>query len=166
MTVIEIGQIMVPDPNWGNHWIPIPSEDSCIDHKCTGMEAIVIRRIGYDKLIFKHLNYGTELIGIIDNSKYIINIPNPQEEKSPEKDWFWDAIGVPGDPRENKPFLTKKKCESCNEDYPDDFKYCEKCGRELDVVQGRSDMNNDGKIGNIFSSIPKSEVPLYKKRWG
>lgn len=205
MTVIEIGQIMVPDPNWGNHWIPIPLEDSTIDHKYSGMEAIVIGRIGFDKFLLQFLNSETKLIGCIDYNEYDIDIPNPQEEMILKKE-------------EKKPFTTKKRCEFCNEDYPDDFQYCEKCGEELTIEPEKSnlldfyknepipktkmkwdkrmyqleskekqhsyisdeeeekiwdvhykrptDMNNDGKIGNIFSSIPKSEVPLYKKRWG
>lgn len=133
MSEIVIGTIMIPDKNRNGFWIPISGEDSSTDYNMIGREAIVVERMIGNKVKLKLLTSGTQLFGMVDGDYYDHDVQHKEMEFP------------------KKPFTTGKKCQSCDENYPDDFQYCEKCGRELNVVHKT----------NIFSSIPKSEVPLH-----
>jgi hypothetical protein len=152
MSEIEIGTIVIPDRTRNGFWIPIPMEDSAIDYRYTGMEAVVVGRVNGNKVQLQHLISGTQLWGMVEGD-YYEEVPKIGSAQSDLMD------GIKNESQ--KPFTTKKKCEDCDIDYPDDFKYCERCGKELDITHKKYYLDEEKAQSYVSPLNMKWDTSMY-----
>lgn len=115
---LRLGSLMIPDLNHNGYWIPYEISSVVVDDDpMRYMDKAVLEKIEQHGIVHLRTSSGILWIGRIDLNTYELESMDIEIQEV-EKE---------------KPFITKKRCPECNEDYDSypNFQFCEKCGKEL-----------------------------------